>query len=86
MQCSISTARPSLFIVAGAFATAVKAADLAIVDARIYSSPPAAPMEHATILIHDGRIVAVGAKPSIKVPAGAMSSTGVERWSPPALE
>jgi imidazolonepropionase-like amidohydrolase len=58
------------------FATAVRGSDLAIVDARVYSSPTTAPLEHATILVHDRRISAIGAENSLKVPAGAMVIDG----------
>ena len=42
---------------------------LAIQHARIYTSPTAPPIEDGTLLIHDGRIVDVGAQ--VKVPADA---------------
>ena len=41
---------------------------LAIRDARIYVSPDDPPLDHASILIRDGRIAAVG--PQIDIPAG----------------
>lgn len=40
--------------------SAARAADLALVHARIYLSPTAPPLEDGTILIHNGRIRAVG--------------------------
>jgi imidazolonepropionase-like amidohydrolase len=42
--------------------------NLALVGARIYTSPTAAPIENGTVLIHNGRISAVGPKDEIKVP------------------
>jgi imidazolonepropionase-like amidohydrolase len=42
---------------------------LALVGARIYTSPSAAPIEDGTVLIHNGRIAAVGPRGEIKVPA-----------------
>lgn len=51
--------------------SAANANDLAIVDARVYASPNASPMDQATVLVHDGRIAAVGATRAIKVPTGA---------------
>jgi imidazolonepropionase-like amidohydrolase len=45
------------------------AADLALVGARIYPSPDAAPISNGTILIHDGRIASVSGN-TIKIPAG----------------
>lgn len=44
--------------------------NLALVGARIYTSPAAAPIEDGTVLIRNGRIVAVGPREEIKVPAG----------------
>jgi imidazolonepropionase-like amidohydrolase len=38
----------------------LRAQDLAIVDAKVYSSPTAQPLSHATILIRSGKIVGVG--------------------------
>jgi imidazolonepropionase-like amidohydrolase len=43
--------------------------NLALVGARIYTSPTAAPIEDGTVLIHNGRISAVGPRDKIKVPA-----------------
>jgi imidazolonepropionase-like amidohydrolase len=42
---------------------------LALVGARIYTSPTAAPIENGTVLIRNGRIIAVGPKDDIKVPS-----------------
>jgi imidazolonepropionase-like amidohydrolase len=44
------------------------ASDLALVGAKIYSSPTEAPIENGTILVHDNRIVAVGPSATLKVP------------------
>lgn len=46
------------------------AQDLAIVGARAYPAPDAAPIEDATVLVRDGKIAAVGARASVVVPAG----------------
>jgi imidazolonepropionase-like amidohydrolase len=46
------------------------AADLAIVDARVYPAPDAVPIERGTVLVRDGRIAAVGPSATITVPAG----------------
>lgn len=43
------------------------ASDLALVHAKIYLSPEAVPIEDGTILVHDGRIKAVGPSKEIKV-------------------
>jgi imidazolonepropionase-like amidohydrolase len=45
------------------------AADLAVVGAKVFPSPDAAPLANTTILIHDGKIAGVG--PNVVVPAGA---------------
>jgi imidazolonepropionase-like amidohydrolase len=42
---------------------------LALVGARIYASPTAAPIEDGTVLIRNGRIAAVGPRSEIRVPA-----------------
>jgi imidazolonepropionase-like amidohydrolase len=42
---------------------------LAIRDARIYPSPDEPPIDHATILVRDGRVIAVGGE--IQIPADA---------------
>ena len=47
------------------------AADLAVVGAKIYPSPTATPIEAGTVVVHDGRIVAVGPQDRVKVPVGA---------------
>lgn len=48
----------------------VRAADLAIVGGRVYPSPEARPIDRATVLVRDGRIVAVGRSGQVKVPRG----------------
>lgn len=45
-----------------------RASDLALVDAKIYPSPTERPIENGSILIHDGRILAVGPSATIKIP------------------
>ena len=45
------------------------ASDLVLVHAKIYPSPDAPPMEDGTIVVHDGRIQAIGASGKIKVPS-----------------
>jgi imidazolonepropionase-like amidohydrolase len=49
------------------------ALDLAILGARVFSSPGAAPLLNATVLIHDGKIAAVG--PNVAVPSDATKLT-----------
>ncbi len=48
-----------------------RASDLALVDAKIYPSPTDPPIEHGSILIHEGRILAVGPRADVKVPRDA---------------
>lgn len=45
--------------------------DLALVGGKIYSSPTAAPIENAVVLVHDGKIVAIGKRGEIKLPKAA---------------
>ncbi len=49
------------------------AADLAMTGAKVFPSPDAAPLSNATVLIHDGKIAAVG--PNVAIPAGATQLT-----------
>jgi imidazolonepropionase-like amidohydrolase len=48
-----------------------RASDLALVGAKIYPSPSEPAIENGSILVHDGRIVAVGSSAAIKVPRSA---------------
>ena len=52
----------------GAAASLAAAEDLAIVGARIYPAPDAAPIERGTVLVSDGRIAAVGPVADVAVP------------------
>lgn len=54
-----------------ALAGPAMARDLAITGARVYASPEAAPLENATVVVRDGRIVAVGASARVRPPKGA---------------
>ena len=56
------------------------AADLAIVDARVYAGPDTAPIERCTVLVRDGRIAAVGPSATVAVPAGATVIDGKGRF------
>ncbi len=47
------------------------ASDLLLTHARIYTTPTAAPIPDASILIHDNKITAVGPSASIQAPASA---------------
>lgn len=48
-----------------------RASDLALVGAKIYPSPTEHAIENGLILVHDGRIVAVGPSAAVKVPRDA---------------
>jgi len=52
------------------------AAELAIVGARVYMAPDAAPIERGTVLMRDGLIVAVGAADEVVVPKSAQRLDG----------
>jgi imidazolonepropionase-like amidohydrolase len=52
-------------------AAVLPAADLAITHATIIDGSGAAPLRNATLLVHNGKITAVGA--SVKIPAGAQT-------------
>jgi imidazolonepropionase-like amidohydrolase len=45
--------------------------DLALVGAKIYPSPAEPAIENGSIVVHDGRIAAIGPSDAIKVPRGA---------------
>ena len=47
------------------------ASDLALVGSKIYTSPTEPPIENGSIVIHDGKIVAVGSTTAIKIPKKA---------------
>jgi imidazolonepropionase-like amidohydrolase len=46
-------------------------ADLALLGATVYPAPNAAPVRHAVVLVHDGRIVAIGPQSTVEIPARA---------------
>jgi imidazolonepropionase-like amidohydrolase len=48
-----------------------RASDLALVGAKIYPSPTEQVIENGSILVHDGRIVALGPSAAVKVPHDA---------------
>lgn len=43
-------------------------ADLALVGAKVYASPTAAPIDDAAVLVHDGKILAIGKRREIAIP------------------
>lgn len=48
-----------------------RASDLVLVGAKIYPSPTEPPIDNGSILVHDGRILAVGSSATIKIPRAA---------------
>lgn len=58
----------SLMFVASGMA---RTADLALTDAKIYTSPTDPPIENGSIVIRDGRILSVGPSSKIKIPHSA---------------
>jgi imidazolonepropionase-like amidohydrolase len=74
MQRSFLTqkiAPAALALLFAAFMDVAYGGDLALVHARIYASPAAAPIADGTLLIQDGLIRAVGPSGTVTVPAGA---------------
>jgi imidazolonepropionase-like amidohydrolase len=55
--------------------TLLLASDLVLVGAKVYPSPTDPPIENATIVIHHGRIVAVGPSAKVKAPYFARAVT-----------
>jgi imidazolonepropionase-like amidohydrolase len=47
------------------------ASDLVLTGAKIYGSPTEPPIEHGSIVVRDGRILAVGPSADVKAPRGA---------------
>jgi imidazolonepropionase-like amidohydrolase len=58
--------------------TSSRASDLALIHAKIYSSPTDPPIEDGTILVHDGRIRAIGPSARLKPPRFARAVTVVD--------
>lgn len=52
--------------------------DLALVGAKVYLSPTEPPLENATIIVHDGRITAVGPSSNTKPPRFARAVTVID--------
>ena len=64
-------------------AATLPAADLAITHATILDGTGAAPLRDATLLIHDGKVVAV--RPKLKIPAGAQTIDAAGKTVIPGL-
>jgi imidazolonepropionase-like amidohydrolase len=48
-----------------------RASDLVLIGAKIYPSPTELPIDNGSILVHDGRILAVGPSATIEIPRAA---------------
>jgi len=48
--------------------TKVNPSDLALVGGKVYASPTAAPIDDAAVLVHDGKILAIGKRREIAIP------------------
>jgi imidazolonepropionase-like amidohydrolase len=48
-----------------------RASDLALVGGKVYPSPTEKPIDDGSIIVHDGRIVAVGPSANVKIPRDA---------------
>jgi len=65
----------SAILLAFLSAQPVLASDLALIGAKVYLSLADPPLENATILVHDGRITAVGPSATTKPPRFARAVT-----------
>ena len=59
-----------LFILASARAGTKAPSDLVLIGAKVYTSPGAAPIENAVIIIRDGKIAEIGPDGRVKAPKG----------------
>ena len=48
-----------------------RASDLALVGGKVYPSPTEKPIDNGSIIVHDGRIVAIGPSATVKIPGDA---------------
>ncbi|MFY2763724.1 amidohydrolase family protein [Arenimonas sp. MALMAid1274] len=62
--------RTTALVVLALVPACAAAQDLAVVGARVYPSPDAAPLDDATVWIRDGRIAAVGPRAEVRLPEG----------------
>ena len=76
------TKRLPVLALLGLLAAPVAAQTIAITGGTVYTAA-GEPIEHGTVLIRDGRIVAVGA--SVDVPAGAQRVDATGKWVTPGL-
>ena len=60
-----------VFTVAARSAPADSSGDLALVNGKVYPTPQAVPILDAVVLIHDGKIVAVGKDDEVQIPKSA---------------
>lgn len=60
-----------LLVTSPHWAAAAERKDLALLGAKVYSSPQATAIEDAVVVLHDGKIAAVGKRGKVKVPGSA---------------
>lgn len=70
-------------LAATAFAPSVFAQDFAITNATVATGDGSAPIEHGTVVVRAGKVVAAGA--GVAVPAGVQSIDGTGKWVTPGL-
>ena len=62
----------TLFLFLGvASAQAAASSDLVLTGGTVYSSPEAKPVRDAVVVVHDGKIAAVGKRGEVRIPSGA---------------
>ncbi|MEO1969153.1 MAG: amidohydrolase family protein [Sphingomonadaceae bacterium] len=66
-----------------AFVSPVMAQDLAITNATVATGDGSDPIQHATVLVRDGKVVAAGA--DVAVPQGVTAIDGTGKWVTPGL-
>ena len=54
-----------------ASAQAAPSSDLVLTGGTVYSSPEAKPVRDAVVVVHDGKIAAVGKRGEVRIPGGA---------------
>jgi len=71
LPVSLLLALPLLLSQIGSVATAAEGPDLVLQGGKVYPSPTASPIDDAVVVIHNGRIAAVGKGSELKIPKSA---------------
>ncbi|MXP29418.1 amidohydrolase family protein [Porphyrobacter algicida] len=66
-----------------AFASPTMAQDLAITNATVATGDGSEPIQHATVLVRGGKVIAAG--PDVAVPQGVTAIDGTGKWVTPGL-